>query len=291
MIRVQKIVGGIIGFAIVVCAFTAYAVGVVDSLPAVPTGYVSDTGAMLSDAYRTQLEGELSSFDKQTGNQIAVVTIPSLQGDTVENVAVQLFEKWGIGKKDSDNGVLLLIARDDKKVRIEVGYGLEGNLTDGTTGEIIRNDITPAFKEAKYDDGVRAAVNSIERAVLGNAVPFDNQDTGVDDMSSGSFEWLAKLFSGFALVILVILAIVPGVWLGGLIGICVGGVLGFSAGGVIGSIFGAILGCVIGILVDFLAPLILHSGFWGRGGGGGGGGGFGGFGGGRSGGGGASGGW
>ncbi len=102
----------------------------------VPKGFVSDFAGMFTLEQRISLEDKLAEFQRATGSEIAVVTIKSLEGDTIENFAVELFAEWGIGQFKMDNGVLFLISKDDRKVRIEVGYGLEPHLTDARTSAI-----------------------------------------------------------------------------------------------------------------------------------------------------------
>src|SRR3990170_5163094 len=121
-----------------------------------PIGYVNDFAGVLSQEMENSLEDRLSSFTASTSNEIAVVTLSSLEGETVEGAAVKLFEEWGIGDKDKDNGVLLLVAINDRQMRIEVGYGLEPVLTDSRSGNIIRDQITPLFKAGNYEGGIIA---------------------------------------------------------------------------------------------------------------------------------------
>lgn len=116
-----------------------------------PTGHVNDFAQLLSSDYRQSLEQELVDFEEETTAEIAVVTIESLEGDSIEEYAVRLFEQWGIGKKEKDNGLLILIAKEDREMRIEVGYGLEPVITDGRAGRIIREKMRPAFREENYD--------------------------------------------------------------------------------------------------------------------------------------------
>ena len=131
--------------------------------PGSPTGFVNDFADILSADTKTQLEAKLKDFASKESNEISVVAIKSLDGDTIENYAVKLFEEWKIGKDKQDNGVLLLVAPNDHQVRIEVGYGLEGALTDLQSKEIINQIITPAFKAGDYDGGVSKAVLLIRR--------------------------------------------------------------------------------------------------------------------------------
>jgi uncharacterized protein len=123
-------------------------------MPARPQGWVSDFAGILSEDTRSQISGLVDEVKRSTGAEIAVVTVSSLDGMTVEEYAVRLFEKWGIGTKEEDNGVLFLIAPNERKVRIEVGYGLEPVITDGRAGEIIRETVLPFFRAGDYDQGV-----------------------------------------------------------------------------------------------------------------------------------------
>ncbi len=139
-----------------------------------PQGYVTDAANILDASTRRQLEQQLSDFEKQTSIQIAVATVPALEGETVDSYAVGLFKEWGIGKKGKDNGVLLLVAPNERKVRIEVGYGLESVLPDGLCGQIIREDITPFFRQQRLGDGIMAGIQSIEKVLQGVPVPSES---------------------------------------------------------------------------------------------------------------------
>lgn len=131
------------------------------------TGRVVDLGGVLDDATEATLIARLAAHEDSTSNQIVVLTIPSLGGEILEAYATQVFRTWGLGQADRDNGVLLLVAVADRELRIEVGYGLEGALTDATAGSIIRNEIVPRFRDADFDGGVLAGVDAILRAVDG----------------------------------------------------------------------------------------------------------------------------
>jgi len=132
-------------------------------------GYVNDFADVLTPSEEASLEASVKAFEQKTTNEIAVVTIKNLDGDTVDNYAVKLYEKWKIGKKGKDNGILILASIEDRSLRIEVGYGAEPLLTDGQAGEIIRNDITPEFKNGKYFKGLEAGVLAIESRLDGTA--------------------------------------------------------------------------------------------------------------------------
>ena len=131
------------------------------------SGRVNDYGAMISAPVRAELETTLQQFETAESTQIVILTIPSLQGEPIENFSIRVAESWKIGHKGSDNGVLLIVSRDEHKVRIEVGYGLEGSLTDLLAGRIVQDDIAPAFKAGQFDAGFTKGVSSIIAAVHG----------------------------------------------------------------------------------------------------------------------------
>ncbi len=156
-------------------------------------GYVNDFAGLMDAASTSDLETLIGGVEKDTGAEIAVVTIDSLEGITIEEYAVELFEYWGIGKADEDNGILILVALLDREVRIEVGYGLEGVITDLEAGRIIDDIIVPNFKEENYNRGIYDAVVTISNQVYGEeelATMGEEQDTS---SNSGSF------FSGLPL--------------------------------------------------------------------------------------------
>lgn len=132
------------------------------------SGRVVDDGQMLDPATRQQLTQTLQAHEKATGEQVVVVTVPDLQGTPIEDFGYQLGRAWGIGQKDKNNGALLIVARDDRKLRIEVGYGLEDRLTDAQFSVIINQVITPAFKAGNYNQGISDGVGAILQ-VLGGA--------------------------------------------------------------------------------------------------------------------------
>ncbi len=131
------------------------------------TGYVTDKAGMLSQTVELKLEQFLREFENSDSTQITVLTIPGLDGNALEEYSLQVFENWKIGQLGKDNGALLLIAKDDRKIRIEVGYGLEGRLTDLLAGRIIDNEISPKFKQGDFDGGVISGVLAMAEAVRG----------------------------------------------------------------------------------------------------------------------------
>lgn len=135
-----------------------------------PSGHVNDFAGVFTDDDRAYLENFLRTLERDTSAELVVVTVTSLDGLTIEEYAVRLFANWGIGDADKDNGVLLLVAPAERKVRIEVGYGLEGSLPDGLAGEIIRTAILPEFKQGNLRRGIGRGLDRISRVVRGEAV-------------------------------------------------------------------------------------------------------------------------
>jgi uncharacterized protein len=138
--------------------------------PAIPELWgtrVHDEAHILSQDFTNRLEAYLKSGEDTTSNQIAVLVIPTLDDYPIEDYTLKVSEKWKLGQKGKDNGVLLFIAVNDRKVRIEVGYGLEGVLTDALSSQIIRNEIAPYFRQGNYEDGIAAGVQAINKAING----------------------------------------------------------------------------------------------------------------------------
>ena len=235
-----------------------------------PPRLVNDYAHVLSPEQVQILEQKLTALDDSTSNQVAIVIVPTLNGAVIEDYSVKLFRTWGIGNKKTNNGVLIVAAIDDRKVRIEVGYGLEGAIPDITANSIIENDIKPNFREGNYYHGLDQATDDLSKAAAGEyKVATTRQDSGRGGGGGGLF---------IAVVIGIILLVSAGRGGGGR-----GGGM-FSRRG-----YGGIIGPMI--LGSMLGSSGRSGGSWGGGFGDGGGGGFGGFGGGSSGGGGASGGW
>lgn len=117
-------------------------------------GYVNDFAGVISAGNVSNLESYLKELDKKTGAEIAVVTISSLKGASIEDVSLEIGRKWGVGKKGKDNGIVILVATGDKKMRIEVGYGLEGIIPDGKAGRIRDDYMIPYFKQGDMEKGI-----------------------------------------------------------------------------------------------------------------------------------------
>lgn len=224
---------------------------------------VHDEAKVLSQGFVTQLEQLLKAQEDSTSNQIAVLIVPSLENEAIEDYTLRVSEAWKLGQENKDNGVLLFIAVNDRKVRIEVGEGLEGPLPDAICNQIIRNELAPYFRQDNYEGGVLASVNAIIKAIAG--------EYHADAQKSGKRRGKGSLIP---FIVVVVVLILSSVMRGG----------GRKGGGRNGGGWSGRGG--------WFGPAILGSGLGGGGGGwsGGGGGGFSGGGGGFSGG-GSSGSW
>jgi uncharacterized protein len=131
---------------------------------------VHDEAKVLSHEFTVQLEQTLKTHEDSTSNQIAVLIVPTLQGEILEEYTLKVAESWKLGKQEKDNGVLLFIAINDRKARIEVGEGLEGALPDATCSQIIRNELAPYFRQDNYEGGVNASITAIIKAIRGEYV-------------------------------------------------------------------------------------------------------------------------
>jgi uncharacterized protein len=168
-----------LGAAIVLWAFVAAATNV----PYL-TGRVTDNADILSPSAAKSITEQLKEHEQRTGNQIAVLTVPSLEGESIEDYAVEVFKEWKLGQKGKDNGILFVVAPKDRRMRIEVGYGLEGTLPDSAAGSIIRNTITPRFKAGDYDGGIEAGVRAIITVLETGQAPAVDSSARVEKETS-----------------------------------------------------------------------------------------------------------
>ena len=132
-----------------------------------PPRLVVDNAAVLNGYDRDQLERKLVALDDSTSNQISIVTIATLNDQPIEDLAVNTYRSWGIGNKKTNNGILILVAVNDHKVRIEVGYGLEGAIPDVVANDIIEKDLKPAFRQNNYYAGFNKATDDLSKAAVG----------------------------------------------------------------------------------------------------------------------------
>ncbi len=166
-------------------------------------GRINDTAAMLSSQTVSTLDSMLAALEASDSTQLVLLTIPSLEGEVIEEYSLEVAEAWGIGQKKNDNGALLLISRDDRRLRIEVGYGLEGSLTDLTAGRIIGGVIVPRFKEGDFDQGIQDGVLAMVQAVKGefaaSSVPASgngqsNDPAGLIFLLFFAFSFISRIF-------------------------------------------------------------------------------------------------
>lgn len=129
--------------------------------------YVNDYANIISSSVKADLVAKLKSFEESDSTQLVILTVPSLDGETIEDYSIKVAESWKIGQKHKDNGILFTVSKQERKMRIEVGRGLEGKLTDLMAGRIIDLVITPKFKEGNYDEGFRAGVTALINATRG----------------------------------------------------------------------------------------------------------------------------
>jgi uncharacterized protein len=134
-------------------------------------GRINDYAGVMSQDQARTLESQLAQFEQETGHQIAVLTIPTLDGEDIEGFSIRVAENWKIGKKDFDNGVILLVAVKDRKLRLEVGYGLEGVLPDAIADRIIRDYIVPRFRAQDYAGGVIAGIDAVQKVIKQEPLP------------------------------------------------------------------------------------------------------------------------
>ncbi|WP_394063255.1 TPM domain-containing protein [Alcaligenes sp. WGS1538] len=260
-------------------------------------GWVTDTTGTLTAEQKSRLDQQLKTLEQDKGAQVVILMVPTTGEETIEQYALRVFDVWKIGRKKVDDGILLLVAKDDRRMRIQTGYGLEGAVTDLQSGRIIREQMTPRFREGDFYGGIQAAADSLVGLVNGEDLPPPPKTPPVTSSGEEGVFWepllavgaivffASPLFAAFAAGVFTL--VVSGSIALALIAAVAGAVLSmigrlFGAGGKSSSGRASRRGGVIGGLGGY--------GSGGGFGGGGGGGGFGGFGGGGGGGGGSSGG-
>jgi uncharacterized protein len=259
--------------AFILCTFLLPAAAQALDVPPL-RGRVNDLAGMLSPQAAQALESELAALERSDSTQIVVLTVKSLEGEVLEEYSIKVAEQWKIGQKGLDNGAILLVARNDRKIRIEVGRGLEGKLTDLMTGRIIRHEIIPHFKEGDYSGGIETGVRALIAAAKGEYTASDKPASSRDEGDGGT-----PLFViGIILLVLIsvigkISKILSGVT--GAVGLPIAGALFLPAVGLPMILGLAAAGFIAGLVIPMLAGMS-GGGFMG--------GGFGGFGGGSSGG-------
>jgi uncharacterized protein len=164
-----------------------------------PTADVNDYAGLLSPAEKEALEARCRLLRERTGAQLAVVTLKSLEGGQIDDFANKLFARWGIGQKEKKNGLLLLVAMEDRKSRIEVGYGLEPIIPDVLAGRILDHQLRPRFREQKYAEGLTAAVNALCELVE-KGEPADRKALAANDEGKPGASFAIIFLTGFVMV-------------------------------------------------------------------------------------------
>ncbi len=213
---------------------------------------VTDLAGVLTPEQAGSLESKLKQFETSDSTQIAVLIIPSLEGEELADYSVRVASAWRLGQKGRDNGALLLIAMKERKVRIEVGYGLEPKLTDALSRRIIENEIVPNFRRGDFYQGVDEGVSAIIEAVRGMYQPGRASSAGNGNRGRSTNGWSLLVF---LLVPMLWILGTAGKWGGGILGGGAGAYLLYSlmgftlvpmlAGAAIGSVFGVFLGSLV----------------------------------------------
>ena len=164
-------------------------------------GWVTDLAGLLDERQERSLEELMQSYRSGTGHEIALLTLPDLGGETIERTALEVGRAWGVGREGENDGALLVVAKAERKLRIEVGRGLEGGLTDSVAGRIIRDVIQPRFRSGDFAGGLRAGVEAMHAAIGGDYGPIER--TGRSQrQSAGGLAFV--VFLGLLLLMLVI---------------------------------------------------------------------------------------
>src|SRR5438105_12230423 len=229
------------------------------------TGRVVDRTATLGSSDIASLDRTLKDFEARKGSQIAVLIVPTTQPETIEQYSIRVAEAWKIGRKKIDDGAILVVAKDDRKLRIEVGYGLEGVLTDVTAKRIIDEDIAPKFKAGDFAGGITAGVNRMIRVIDGEQLPAPEPPHW---QSPGSFS--IDPFNPFLIIPVLLLGGLMRSTMGRLIGsAATGGLVTLVAWYLFGSLLAAVLAGVIASVFVMFSDSITSAapGRRGRGGG------------------------
>jgi len=175
--------------------------------------HVNDNAGMLTEGERAQLEQQLTAYERKTGRQFALLSIESLEGDALESFSIRVVEAWKLGQKGKDSGLLLLVVKKEHKLRIEVGYGLEGQVTDAFSSRVIRNVLVPAMRAGKTEAGLEQAFDLLMQKAAGEDPPTPEgaaQPISGDGRSSSPLGWLVLLLIAAPIVIPVLVAMSRG---------------------------------------------------------------------------------
>ena len=226
---------------------------------------VNDTSGTLAADQRSRLEEKLAAFERAKGAQIAILIVATVKPETVEQYALRVVESWRLGRRGVDDGALLLIAKEDRKLRIEVGYGLEGVLNDATAKRIISETISPRFKQGDFYGGIDAGVDAMISIVAGEALPAPTPAAAEQPMGASDDDRMAiVLFAG------VVLVFVVGRFLRAIFGrLFAAGIVGTVAGVIASVLISSLIVGIMAGVVAFVAALVAGQARGGRRGGGG----------------------
>jgi uncharacterized protein len=215
------------------------------------SGYVNDFENILNND--AELEATISTFEKESSIEVAIVTVSDFQGTTIEDYAVKLFSKWGIGKKDSDNGLLIIVSKNSRQSRFEVGYGLEGTLPDALTGRIQDHYMIPYFQKDDYSEGVKQGLDATikilngDKSIASNLETVNTSQEEIDKFSSFMESAVIPM-----LIIIYIMAMTKSWWLGGVVGFIGGIIIGAMYFQPWGWLIFPIPAALLGLLLDFI---------------------------------------
>src|ERR1700704_6406809 len=233
------------------------------------TGRVVDKTATLSSSDIASLDQTLKDFEARKGSQVAVLIVPTTQPETIEQFSRRVAEAWNIGRRKIDDGAILVVAKDDRKLRIEVGYGLEGALTDVTAKRIIDEVITPKFRSGDFAGGIFAGVYRIIALIDGEKLPAPEARRQQDSGLLSHVDPLNPIFLFILFIVGGALRSTFGRLIGGVaIGSIVGGLAWFVAGSLAAAIILALVAFLITMLAESATPLSGRRGSWASGGGG-----------------------
>jgi uncharacterized protein len=226
-------------FLLLLTAVTAVAEVAVPPL----TGRVVDLAGVLQPAEQAALASRLAAFEQQKGSQIAVLIVPTTQPESIEQFGIRVVDQWKLGRKGVDDGLLILLAMEDRSMRIEVGYGLEGVIPDAVAKRVIAEIMTPYFRQGDFYGGLNAAVEQLIALVDGEPLPAP---AGKSTASGGSFEDMLPLLLFGAIAVGGVLRAIFGRFVGGAIGGGLVGMLVWLLGG--GLLFALVLAIVAFIM-------------------------------------------
>jgi uncharacterized protein len=227
---------------------------------------VTDLTNTLDAGQREALQAKLAAFEAKKGSQIAVLIVPSTQPETIEEYGIRVGDTWKIGRKGVDDGVILIVAKNDRRLRLEVGYGLEGALPDAIAKRIVTDVITPYFKQGDFAGGINAGVDATIKVIDGEPLPAPKAQRATGKQGSQGFDFESLLVMGFIGVFVVggILRSMFGRFAGSGV---VAAVLGFIAWMLAGTLVVAVIVAIVAFILGLFAGSGIGGGGGGRGGG------------------------